>query len=343
MAMSWLLTALALPAWGDELSTPPALAKPLAQIVESGLAPGAAALVLRDGEVLYRTQIGDIDLGLPVPVASASKWVATAVVMSLVDEGRLHLDQPIGLRMPTTNPAAGAITLRQILSFTSGQGSLKSHVDLSQPADITLSQSAQDILSMPLDDPPGQVFRYGSGAFQVAGALAEQVTGQSWHELFDERLARPLGMTSSRWVHPFHSRADAHVSNPNLQAGLVTTMADYARFLTMMANGGVIDGRRVLSLDAVEAMETLQTSEAEMAFVPPGVQTTIAGYALGNWCEQVNQVGRCLLVSSPGALGFWPWIDRDSGLYGIFIAPSQFALVAGQLSLAREVVRQVAP
>lgn len=341
----------------------------LQAIVRDDGAPGVAALVYRNGRLVHQEVAGEIDINEPFPVASASKWVAAALVMTFVDEGRLSLDEPIGLRMATGRPSAGQITLRQVLSFTTGQGSIESFADLGQPPDISLAESAARILDRPLEDPPGTVFKYGSGAMQIAGALVEQITGQHWEEIFQERIAGPLGMTRSWWTHPLHPNIDPGVvTNPNIQGGLVTTAADYGRFLTMLANSGIYGGSRILSERAVEQMETLQTADVELTYCPPacpgwspfegeplpGLSPSVPrghdmptrehllaadGYALGNWCERADHSGRCLLVSSPGALGTWPWIDLQSGMYGIFVMRHRFPRVRENLFLAREAIR----
>ncbi|WEX07978.1 serine hydrolase domain-containing protein [Chelativorans sp. AA-79] len=363
-----LLTPAAASDVGDLPASRARLTAALQAIVEDDGAQGVAALVYRNGRLVHQEVAGEIDIDEPLPVASASKWVAAALVMTFVDKGRLSLDEPIGLRMATGAPEAGQITLRQMLSYTTGQGSIESFADLTQPPDISLADSAARILGRPLEDPPGTVFKYGSGAMQIAGALVEQITGQHWEEIFQERLAGPLGMTRSWWTHPLHPNIDPDaVTNPIIQAGLMTTAADYGRFLTMLANGGVFGGSRILSERAVEQMETLQTADVELTYCPPGCAGwspyegeprpgispseprgggisagghlyAVDGYALGNWCERADHFGRCLLVSSPGALGTWPWIDRQNDIYGIFVMRHRFPRVRENLFAAREVI-----
>ena len=65
-----------------------------------------------------------------------------------------------------------------------------------------------------------------------------------------------------------------------------------------------------------------------MAYVPPGAAGKNLQYALGNWCEGVGADGRCTMASSPGMLGTYPWIDRSSGLYGLFFLNRRLPLVA---------------
>jgi CubicO group peptidase (beta-lactamase class C family) len=125
--------------------------------------------------------------------------------------------------------------------------------------------------------------------------------------------------------------------NPLLQGGAVTTAEDYMRFLTMLAQRGTFEGHRILSAGAVDAMETVQTLGKPMAYLPPGAMPGMQ-YALGNWCEGWSADGRCTLVSSPGAFGTYPWIDRQNGLYGIFFLRDRLPRVADHLLKARSEV-----
>jgi len=325
------------------VSPPPALTAQLAKITGEDGASGVTVMVFLRGQMLYRVDQGAIARDAELPVASASKWMAAALVMSLVDEGKLSLDEPIGKRLPEFTGGSASITLRQILSFTSGQGSLRGLVDVRQDPRMSLAESARQIAAIPLQDKPGTIFKYGSPALQVAGALAEQATGKAWSELFDERLARPLGMTHTRWADPFEPNLPlSEVHNPNLQGGMVTTADDYAKFLGMLAAGGIYQGQRILSAKAVAAMETAQTLGLPKGFAPPGVAGTKLEYALGSWCESVEPDGECRLVSSPGALGTYPWIDRRTGLYGIFFMRRRLPLVEKDIQKARWIIMQSA-
>jgi CubicO group peptidase (beta-lactamase class C family) len=334
------LTALGPTAWAAP--PPVGLEARLDAILARG-APGVSVLVYRNGDLLYRMDRGRIAPDDRLPVASASKWMAAALVMTVVDEGRLSLDEPIGRRLPEFQGPSGEITLRQLLSYTAGQGSLLGMSDLLQDSGITLAESAARIAGRPQADPPGAIFRYGGPSLQVAGALVEQATGQRWADLFEARIARPLGMTSTTWAHPLRPGLDpATVRNPNLQGGVYTTAADYGRFLGMVAGRGVLDGRRVLSTAAIAEMETVQTTGKPIAYRPPGM-SDIEAYDLGNWCEVAGADGACVLASSPGAFGVYPWIDRRTGLYGLFFLRYQLPLVVEPIRDARALILSAAP
>ena len=250
---------------GEE-SVPPEVLAELESVIKKG-APGITASAMRDGRLLFRVDVGNIGPTTQYPVASASKWMTAALVMTVVDEGKLRLDDPISNVLPEFTGSAGRISLRELLAQTSGLGSLKSLVDVKQDPRITLAESAAEIARRPLEDPPGQVFKYGGPGFQVAGALVEAVTGKRWADLFAERIARPLGMTQTYWEHlPDRGVSLADTRNPLLQGGVVTTADDYMRFLEMLARRGMFAGSRVLSAGAVDAMETVQTLGKPMAY-----------------------------------------------------------------------------
>jgi CubicO group peptidase (beta-lactamase class C family) len=343
LALAFLLAAALFPliARAETSAAPPALMFKLAQMIKDDGVSGLTVIVFRRGHMLYRIDQGAIATGTQLPVASASKWMAAALVMSVVDEGKLSLDEPIGRRLPEFTGPAAAITLRQILSFTSGQGGLQGLADIRQDPSISLAESARQIAAIPLRDKPGSIFRYGSPALQVAGALVEQATGKSWAQLFAERIADPLGMTHTVWGNPLWPRVlPSAVRNPNLQGGVVTTADDYGRFLSMLASDGVYQGRRILSHAAVAAMETAQTIGIPKGFTPPGVAGGKLEYALGNWCERETADRECELASSPGAFGTYPWIDRKSGVYGLFFMRQRLPLVEKDIQEARRIIMQ---
>jgi CubicO group peptidase (beta-lactamase class C family) len=262
------------------------------------------------------------------------------------DEGKLSLDEPIGKRLPEFTDAAANITLRQLLSFTSGQGGLAGLTDVRQDPRISLAESARQIAALPLQDPPGAIFKYGSPAFQIAGALVEQATGESWARAFAERIGRPLDMTHTSWINPFRPDVPfSDVHNPNLQGGALTTAEDYGKFLTMLAGNGVYQEHRVLSAQSVAMMETVQTRGLQKHFVPRGGEGAGRAdlqYALGNWCEVIDTDGSCSVASSPGALGTYPWIDRKNGLYGIFFMRRRLPLVEKDIQEARRIIERSA-
>lgn len=323
------------PAVNSNGAVPAGVQAAMADIVKSGV-PGVTAILMRDGKTVFRVDAGEAGPDTEYPVASASKWMAAALVMTVVDEGKLSLDEPVSKVLPNFQGEAGKITLRMLLAQTAGTGNIRSLFDIRQDARMTLAQSADEVAKRPLEDPPGAVFKYGGPGFQVPGAMVEAVTGKRWADLFEERIARPLGMTHTRWEHlPARGVSAAETLNPLLQGGVVTTADDYMRFLTMLAQHGSYEGHVILTARAVDDMETAQTIGKPMAYTPPGVTGQLQ-YALGNWCFTWKADGSCTRVASPGAFGTYPWIDRSSGYYGIFFMKGRLPKVQKELTAARE-------
>lgn len=297
------------------------VAERAAQNMVAGGIGGFSVGVGQGETILSLVDFGGIKPDTQYPIASASKFLTAATVLTLVDEGKLTLDGPISTWLPELPPAAGALTLRQLLSQTSGLAGAKGELyDLAQDHRITLKASALDVTRRPLTSTPGKVFAYGGPGFQVAGAVVEAVTGQPWADVFREKLAVPLDMPHTYWTHlRLDSTRELPVNetrNPVLQGGAVSTAQDYLHFLSMLAQGGVYGGKRILSRKAVDEMLADQTAHAIMT--PTGASVLPdAHYGLGNWSESQDANGQSQRNSSIGYFGVYPWVERDSGRFGI--------------------------
>lgn len=301
---------------------------------ETGLAD-ASTIVMRDEAVLHLRYAGRYTPQTRVPIASSSKWMFGALVMTLVDDGLLALDAPIGTYLPELPPSHRALRVDALMSYTAGLVGLREALELRQPAEISLLESALRAARTPLAAPPGAQFDYGGPNFQFVGAAAERVTGRTWHELFQTRIADPLGMTSTAWGRlraPPDPRAP--VANPVLQAGACTTLPDYAAFLTMIAQDGVYRGRRILSARAVAAMGTIMTRGLRK-IGPEGLGAQAAEYMIAHWCER-PEGPRCTLESSPGYFGANPWVDRASRLHGVLLVQDQRRRIVGAETRLRD-------
>src|SRR6185312_11638684 len=112
LALVLALTCAAAPALAE--TAPPALVAKLREVVQKDGAPGVTAIVMKGGQTLYRVDVGAIAPDAQLPIASASKWMTGALVMTVVDEGKLSLDEPIGKRLPAFKGEQARITLREL-------------------------------------------------------------------------------------------------------------------------------------------------------------------------------------------------------------------------------------
>jgi CubicO group peptidase (beta-lactamase class C family) len=285
--------------------------------------PGAAMLVEQGGSQQLQRTWGSYQPTTRIPIYSGSKWLAASVLLTLSDEGRLMLDDRVSRWLPNFTGQKSAITIRQCLAHTSGLPPTDPSIG---NAALTLAQSVDQIALVALPFTPGTAFQYGEVGMQVAGRVAEIVTGKSWTQLANERLFGPLGMTATDWALP---------TNPHLGGGVVSTLRDYAVFLRMIRNGGMHGAQRILSPGALWQMFRDQTNGVPMyGWNPSG-----ARYGLGCWRDRTDSQGRLLQVGSQGALGFTPWYDLERDVVGLFIVEDQLVRVYGLVTELQRMTR----
>ncbi|GLU52589.1 serine hydrolase domain-containing protein [Dyadobacter frigoris] len=272
-------------------------------------------LVSQNGKLIYHKAIG-LDSTSVKPIASASKWLSAAVIMSLVDDHKISPDDTVGKFLPIfTANKKGNITIRQLFSHTAGfDGDSKQGYEYQR--DITLAAAVDSIaLYVPLVFSPGSAFSYGSSGMHIGGRIAELVSGKSWQDLFNEKIGYPCQM-NVRY---------GSASNPIIAGGANTSAADYLKFLEMIVNKGTYAGKRVLSENALAVMLSDQTNGAVIKATPyatnpfsPYLNSSIR-YGMGNWLDVVDVNGHVFESSSPGLFGTHPWQDSKNKIAGIIL------------------------
>lgn len=304
------------------------------------LGRGAALVLIEDEKIIYAKAFGKYSVDSVVPIASASKWYSGAVIMSLVDEGKLSLDDRIDTFFPGLPEAKARITIRQLFSHTSG-------IDGDAPClgndNTTLEECTRLILEMPLQYSPGTMFVYGGSSMQVAGRIAEIVSGMPWDTLFRRRIAEPLGMVGT------HYDGMGVTDNPRIPGGAASSGADYARFMTMILNGGTYKGRRVLSENAVMTMMEDQTLGAPIIYSPYTEYGDVdpdfpqARYGIGVWREKTDSEGKLVEAASPGAFGFSPWVDQQRRYAGVLSVHGLMQIVVPTYVRLKQLLRTIIP
>lgn len=287
--------------------------------VDSGYYNGASIIIAKGNQIIYKKYFGSYTPQTVTYIASAGKWLAAATIAAVVDEGKLRWNDKVKKWLPEFTDAKGEATLAQLLSHTAGypdyqpQGKRPDNYQ-------TLKEAVEQIVSLPADTLPGAKFKYGGLAMQVAGRMAELATGKDWETIFREKIAKPLEMTLTHFTPV--DETPGH--NPMLGGGARTTLQDYANFLSMIFNNGVYKGKRILSVNAVKAMQVDQVGIAKVnagEFVEKARGSLRKDiYGLGEWREEVNAKGEPTLISSPSWAGAYPWIDKKNNVYGFFLA-----------------------
>ncbi len=327
----------------------------LDRTVEEGARSCYVALLARDGKVVDWRAHGWRDVAARIPlerddvfrIYSMTKVFTSVAVLSLLEEGRLRLDDPVGRFLPALSfprvlaggtdeapvlaPAARAITIRDLLTHTSGF----TYDDNGPPELLSFWRrgnpfEAEDLAgfvdraaALPLAHQPGTVFHYGIST-DLLGAVIEKASGQSLDAVVAERIAGPLGLRDTAFWLPDEKRARLaliHQRGPDGRlvlegfhngfrptatsglrsggGGLYSTAPDYARFAQMLLQGGELDGERVLGRKSVELMTTNHI--AGLADPHP-MGSRAHGFGLG--VRVTTELGQSATLGSPGAFGW---------------------------------------
>ena len=270
------------------------------QAVDEGIVPGVVAIVADGKRILYHNAFGkmdvkndiDMDKNALFDIASMTKAFTSVGVMMLYERGEFELDDPVSKFIPslknfhvlnrfdssnstfTTVPSDKEITIRQLLTHTSGFG----YFFISVPLSKIISKTGMAWGELPLLHQPGEKWTYGIST-DVLGDLIEVVTGVTLDVFFKENLFDPLGMTDTFYNIPEekfnrlitrHRRTENGVLTefenvkpkqnniPTGGHGIYTTATDYLKFLQMLLNGGEANGKRFVSSETLNLMTTNQ-------------------------------------------------------------------------------------
>ena len=213
----------------------------LQEKIDRGVIPGAVALVARNGKIVYLKAFGHSDTpagekmetGDIFRIASQTKAITATAVMMLWEEGKFNLDDPISKYIPefkntgvlksfsysdtsfTTLPANREITIRHLLTHTSGIGygaidgderfrliyQKAGIVDAFTTENIVIGDNVKKLARMPLHHNPGEKYTYGEG-LDVLGRFIEIMSGMTFDRFLRERLFDPLGMDDTWFYLP---------------------------------------------------------------------------------------------------------------------------------------------
>ena len=344
----------------------------VAQVVTRDGLLAAAAAGVRSADAAARA--GPMTLDTVCWIASMTKAVTGAAAMQLVERDELHLDEPASSVLPQLadagvlegfdddgqpllRPAKAPITLRHLLTHTSGFGydTWSEPLLRYQQATGTQSMTSGELVAtttVPALFDPGEGWMYGI-SIDIVGRMVEEVSGQRLDHYLAEHILRPLGMDSTSFglSDDLQSRSAAmHARRPDgsLAAielarspepkfpsgggGLYSTVEDYCRFLQMILGRGSLDGVEVLRAETVDRMTVNNIGDLRVVALPavrrelshdaeffPGVAKT--------WglTFQINEAP--LPTGRPAGGLMWAgiansffWIDMDNQVAGTYIS-----------------------
>ena len=211
--------------------------------------PGLSLLVLKGDSVLLGRGYGLADLEHRVPAtdstvyqsASVGKQFTAALVVLLAREGRLGLDEPIRRYLPEAPPAWQPITVRHLLTHTSGiPDYTEGAVDYRR--DYTEDELLAAAVRQPLEFRPGETWRYSNTGYALLGFIVRRATGRFYGDLLRERIFGPLGMRSARVISESaivpnrasgYELVDGEIRNQAWVAPTLNTTADGSLYLSV--------------------------------------------------------------------------------------------------------------
>jgi CubicO group peptidase (beta-lactamase class C family) len=299
-----------------------ALSTFLGDAVARGDVPGIVAIVVDRDKVLYHEAFGKQNVAKNVPmakdtifrIASMTKAVTSVGVMQLVEQGKLGLDDDVSKYLPRlknpqvfskvdekagtylTQPAKRPITIRQLLTHTSGVGYSWSDHGLAIAQKKT---GATNDSELPLVNEPGAQWTYGAST-RVLGEVIEKITGERIDAYLEAHVLGPLGMHDTSYtvpqdkysrvitVHQKANNAITETQNPTPipatirgDGGLFSTASDYSRFVQMILNRGQLGGVRILKESTVAEMSKNQTGSVKVRLQPTADPLRSKPYPLG--------------------------------------------------------------
>ena len=302
---------------------------------------GVIGLIARHGKIGYYEAFGQrvIERNAPMTkdtlfrIYSMTKPIVAVTAMSLWEEGKFKLDDPISAHLPEWEevtvkedgkvvPAKAPITPRHLMTHSSGLTYGKDGLTLRETT--TLSEFSQSLARRPLKFHPGTSYAYGY-SIDVLGRYIEAIEGKSLDVVMRERVFDRLGMNDTEfWVRDsadrdrvaqVYRRTDQNELKPSMFAaavmlkparmmggqGLVSTSGDYARFCQMLLNRGELDGKRVLKSETVNLMFENHLRKIGKVYGLGGTVDGKGGYSWG------------------GAAGTKFWIDTQNDCCGVFM------------------------
>lgn len=306
-----------------------------AAFTAQGISGMGLSIYDHNGVKVFERMYGTFSADQRVAIASASKLVSGAVIFSLIDKGYLTLDSTTGLILGWTGPQA-AITLRQLLSFTSGLPPSHACTAISS---IALADCVELISQETLIATPGTRFDYGSTHLHVAARMAEVQTNLPWNTIFANELRTALGLPGLVQYYTAPQLAFG-TTNPLIAGGMRASMNEYARILQLTYDKGRWQGNQLIGETLFNTQVIEPYPNAVIGYSPAPTGWNVR-YGLAAWLECTTPTTGCASISSPGAFGFTPWIDRTAGYYAIL--GMEIDNTTGVVSFAVNLQQQLKP
>ena len=278
--------------------------------------PGVALAVVKDGQPLVVNGYGLANVEHQVPVkpetifqsGSLGKQFTSALLMLLVEDGKLGVDDKISQHLGAVPTAWSNITVRHLLTHTAGLTDYPKGFDFRR--DYTEDELLKRIQEVPLAFQPGERFQYSNLGYVTLGILIGKVGGKFYGDLLQERIFKPLGMTTARVISETdivpnraagYRLVQGELRNQNWVSPTMNTTADGSLYLTV---------HDLIKWDAALANGTLLKPSSLDAIWTPVTLTGGAKHPYGFGWAIATRNGRRLLEHGGAWQGFVSYIAR---------------------------------
>ncbi len=295
--------------------------------IADGRVQGASLLVTQGGGRQFARNFGTAKGTEPVfLLASITKPITAAAVMSLVDAGQLSLDEPVMKFFPSfTGEGRESITVRQCLTHTAGLPDMLADDEALRARHATLAEYREGALKAPLKFPPGTNYSYASMGILLSAEIAQKITGKPIADIVEERIFKPLGMQRSG----YGLRGRANSGTVASQAAPAMTEAgktswkdwnwnsDYWRNLGAPWGGALGSAADIARFyrEFLELRGRILKPATEQAMIvnqsPPGVKASGLGFDLPPGIGAPATGPRTF--GHNGSTGTYSWADPDTG------------------------------
>ena len=294
--------------------------------------PGVAVGIYTDGKIALAKGYGLSNIELDVPVKPATifqsgsmgkQFTATAIMM-LVEQGKIGLDDSLPKYFPSAPATWRGITIRNLLSHTSGLADYASD-SMTRPggpinlrADYTEDQLVRIIESFPIEFAPGEKWEYCNSNYLLLGAVIRKVTGEFYGDFLQQRIFKPLGMTSTRIMSEAdiipnraagYQLVNGQLKNQDWVSPSLNTTADgalYFNVLDLAKWDAALYGEKLLRRSSLDQMWTVAKLRSG--------QPNPGGYGFAWFIDRIN--GHRVVQHSGTWQGFRTYIARylDDGV-----------------------------
>jgi CubicO group peptidase (beta-lactamase class C family) len=285
-----------------------------AELVSHADLPGGGILVGGKQGIFFESYVGSYSADTIVAIASATKLLSAVRILQAAEREEIDLDAPVSTYLSDFSGEKGTMTVRQMFSHTAGYGDDLGAAVISNSS-ITLAQAvAQIACCRPLNAgyTVGGQFSYGGVSMHVAGRVVEVVENGDWQALWQQELGTHLGTTTIDW------QGLGPTQNYRIAGGAQSNLRDYGKLLHMLANGGRGNNQKILRTSTIRVLWNDNAEGLPVAYAPENVTPPVR-YGLGSWLYNDRPITEAPLIHSLGAFGFFPWVDFDREIFGIFM------------------------